>query len=40
MASGSSTYMRKDFWESMGHFDEKYKLWEDGPFLKRLQVEE
>lgn len=36
MASGSSTYMRKDFWESMGHFDEKYKLWEDGPFFEKI----
>lgn len=40
MASGSALYLRKSFWESIGRFDEKYRLWEDGPFIaKALAVE-
>lgn len=40
MASGSALYLRKSFWKSIGKFDEKYKLWEDGPFIaKVLSVE-
>lgn len=33
MASGSIMYVRKSVFENMGGFDEKYVLWEDGPFL-------
>lgn len=33
MASGSAMYIKKDFLENWGYFDEKYVLWEDGPFL-------
>ena len=33
MASGSAMYIRKAFLEKWGYFDEKYVLWEDGPFL-------
>ena len=36
MASGSALYLRKSFWESLGRFDEKYKLWEDGPFIAKV----
>lgn len=32
MASGSVTYMRKSFLETWGYFDERFVLWEDGPF--------
>ena len=33
MASGSAMYIRKAFLENEGYFDEKYVLWEDGPFI-------
>ena len=33
MASGSALYIKKSFLEIWGYFDEKYVLWEDGPFL-------
>lgn len=33
MASGSAMYIKKSFIDSWGYFDEKYILWEDGPFL-------
>ncbi len=40
MVSGSALYLRKSFWKSLGKFDEKYRLWEDGPFIaKVLSVE-
>lgn len=32
MASGSATYFSKEHFDEWGYFDEKYKLWEDGPF--------
>ena len=32
-ASGSVMTMRTDFFRSVGPFDERYKYWEDGPFL-------
>lgn len=32
MASGSATYFRRNHFNNWGYFDEKYKLWEDGPF--------
>lgn len=35
MASGSAMSYKKDFLEKEGYFDEKYLLWEDGPFLER-----
>lgn len=33
MASGSALYIKKDFLDRWGYFDESYVLWEDGPFL-------
>ena len=33
MASGSAMYIKKSFIDNWGYFDEKYVLWEDGPFL-------
>ena len=33
MASGSALYVKKDFMKRWGYFDEKYVLWEDGPFF-------
>ena len=33
MASGSSTYFSKKHFKEWGYFDEKYVLWEDGPFF-------
>lgn len=39
MASGSAMSFSRDILESLGFFDEKYRLWEDGPFLaKYLQI--
>lgn len=35
MASGSAMCYRKSFLESDGYFDEKYFLWEDGPYIER-----
>lgn len=35
-ASGSATYIKKELWERMGHFDENYRLWEDGPFFEKI----
>lgn len=35
-ASGSATYMKRELWEEMGHFDEIYRLWEDGPFFEKI----
>jgi len=39
MASGSAMYFSRKIIQEMNYFDEKYLLWEDGPFLaKFLQV--
>lgn len=39
MASGSAMSFSRKILESLGFFDEKYRLWEDGPFLaKYLQI--
>lgn len=35
MASGSAMYYTRDIIEEMGYFDERYLLWEDGPFLAK-----
>lgn len=35
MASGSAMYFDKDIFEEIGYYDEKYRLWEDGPFLSK-----
>ncbi len=34
MASGSAMYYRKEYLDKNGYFDERYMLWEDGPFLE------
>lgn len=40
MASGSALYLRKKFWTDVGKFDERYILWEDGPFIaKALSID-
>ena len=36
MASGSATYYSKRILEEMNYFDEKYRLWEDGPFFEKF----
>lgn len=38
MASGSALYLRRSFFEEWGGFDEKYTLWEDGPFLTQYTL--
>lgn len=39
MASGSAMHFSKKILEKVGYFDEKYTLWEDGPFIaKYLQL--
>ena len=35
MASGSAMYFTRDVLDEFGYFDEKYILWEDGPFLAK-----
>ena len=35
MASGSAMYYSKAILEKLDYFDEKYYLWEDGPFLEK-----
>ena len=35
MASGSAMYFSRDIIEEIGYFDERYILWEDGPFLAK-----
>ncbi len=40
MASGSALYLRKVFWNDLGKFDEKYRLWEDGPFIAKILANE
>lgn len=36
MASGSAMYFTRDICEELGFYDEKYTLWEDGPFLAKF----
>lgn len=36
MASGSVLYMKKEFFEKMGGYDERFVLWEDAPFLLKV----
>lgn len=36
LASGSVLSYRKCFLEKQGYYDEKYRLWEDGPFFGKL----
>lgn len=38
-ASGSSMYYTKAFFERVGGYDEKYVLWEDGPFIAKVTRE-
>lgn len=39
MASGSAMYYSKKILQKRGYFDERYTLWEDGPFIaKYLQI--
>lgn len=39
MASGSAMHFSRKILETIGYFDERYVLWEDGPFLaKYLQI--
>lgn len=38
MASGSALYVRKSFWKKIGKFDERYRLWEDGPFIAKALI--
>lgn len=35
MASGSAFAYRRDFLDEVGYFDERYRLWEDGPFFAK-----
>lgn len=35
-ASGSSMYYTKIFFDSVGGYDERYRLWEDGPFIAKV----
>lgn len=35
MASGSAMYFKRETFEKFGPYDEKYVLWEDGPFLTK-----
>lgn len=35
MASGSAMYFTREIIEKLNYFDEKYVLWEDGPFLEK-----
>lgn len=39
MASGSAMYFSRTVMEKMGYFDEKYVLWEDGPFIAKYLKE-
>ena len=36
LASGSVLSYRKCFLEKQGYYDEKYRLWEDGPFFSKV----
>lgn len=33
MASGSIMYFKREIFDEIGLFDERYRLWEDGPFI-------
>lgn len=35
MASGSAFAYRREYLDEMGYFDERYRLWEDGPFFAK-----
>lgn len=35
-ASGSAMYYRRSFFNSVGGYDERYLLWEDGPFIAKI----
>ena len=35
-ASGASMYYRRSFFDSVGGYDERYLLWEDGPFIAKV----
>lgn len=35
MFSGSAMAIKRDFYERAGRFDERYLLWEDGPFIEK-----
>lgn len=35
MASGSAVYFRRSLIESLGYYDERFTLWEDGPFFEK-----
>lgn len=39
MASGSVMYLRRSFYEEWGGLDERYTLWEDGPFLTKYTLD-
>lgn len=34
--SGSAMYYKKTFFNSVGGYDTRYKLWEDGPFIAKI----
>ncbi len=38
MASGSAMYFTRNIIEKIGFFDERYILWEDGPFLAKYML--
>lgn len=38
-ASGSSMYYTRAFFDSVGGYDERYRLWEDGPFIAKVTRE-
>ena len=40
MASGSAMYYSRAIMEKLGYYDEKYRLWEDGPFLSKYLLED
>ncbi len=40
MASGSAMYYSRAVMEKLGYYDEKYRLWEDGPFLSRYLLQD
>lgn len=39
MASGSAMYYSRAILEKYGYFDERYTLWEDGPFLSKFLLD-
>lgn len=38
-ASGAAMYYKKDFFDKLGGYDERYLLWEDGPFIAKVTRE-